>query len=444
VPEYVPTVPGKLSAVVISYNRAAVIGTCLRALGFADEVIVVDKSSTDATPEIAASHADRVITVPWTPAVEDTRAFAVDQCTGDWILCLDDDECLSPQSGNGIRSELADPRADIYYLPLRHYILGVHDEAAYYWPEHHPRLFRRGAVVFTGTVHGGMRLCSESTLQLPPESGIAIHHLSHRDMAEWFEKCNRYTSHPDRLRVEHEGQDLASFAHARIDHWLKRTKDRAPGGYPSAAAVLRAVYDIVDRLKTWEEERDLDGSAEFARICATLDADYAAMPAAASRAGVRTHGCPATPASNADAAQAALRARVTELRARCDADAADAARWKADAERAAADAQRWSADAARSAADATRSAADATRSFADATRSSADARRSAADAAHWVGEVARLDAELSAAISRLESTGRALTIAQRRIEAIESSTSWRATEGARRLAEHVKRLARRR
>jgi len=63
----------KLSAVVVSYNRALLIGTCVRALGFADEVIVVDKSSTDGTAEIAAKYADRVITVPWSPTVEETR-----------------------------------------------------------------------------------------------------------------------------------------------------------------------------------------------------------------------------------------------------------------------------------------------------------------------------------------------------------------------------------
>jgi len=67
----------KLSAVVVSYNRALLIGTCVRALGFADEVIVVDKSSTDGTAEIAARYADRVIIVPWSPTVEETRAFAV-------------------------------------------------------------------------------------------------------------------------------------------------------------------------------------------------------------------------------------------------------------------------------------------------------------------------------------------------------------------------------
>ncbi|HVC60990.1 MAG TPA: glycosyltransferase [Acetobacteraceae bacterium] len=387
--------PGTLSAVVVSYNRAALIGTCLRALGFADEVIVVDKSSTDATPEIAARHADRVVTVPWTPAVEDTRAFAVDQCAADWILCLDDDECLGPGAGLGIRSELAMPRADIYYLPLRHYVLGVHDEAAYYWPEHHPRLFRRGALMFTGTVHGGIRLRSDRTLHLPPESGVVIHHLSHRDAAEWIDKCNRYTSRPDRQRVEHAGQDLAAFAHARIGHWLARTKDQAPGGYPVAAAVLRALYDIVDRLKTWEEERDLDGSAEFARICAALDAGYAALPAAPARAGTVTRGCPVQLACGEDPERAALRARIAELRAHYDATAADAT-------------------------------------------------NRANDAARWAAEATRLDAELSAAIQRVERTDQALQAERRRIEAIEASTCWRATAGARRLAERAKRLARRR
>ena len=121
----------KVSAFVVSFNGAAVIGTCLRALRFADEVIVVDKSSTDETPAIAGLHADRVITVPWSPTVEATRAFAVAQCTHDWIAFVDDDECLSPEAVQFIQAELTAPKADVYSLPLRHYILGTHDERAY-------------------------------------------------------------------------------------------------------------------------------------------------------------------------------------------------------------------------------------------------------------------------------------------------------------------------
>ncbi|MDR3537958.1 MAG: glycosyltransferase family 2 protein [Acetobacteraceae bacterium] len=277
--------PARISAFVISYNRAGLIGTCLRALSFADEILVVDKSSSDDTRAVAAQHADRVITLPWSPTVEETRAFALSQCHHDWIVFLDDDECLSPEAARFLRTELAEPRADIYALPLRHYILGVHDERAYYWPEYHVRCFRRGAVAFSATVHAGIALLSDRVMQVSPDAGVCIHHLSHPDVTGWIERTNRYTTRPDRARVPHDGEDLAAFAHARIDHWLARTQDEEPDGYPAAVALLRAIYDMVDRLKTWEETRGLDGTALFRQLCAELDAAHEGMRQTRESAG---------------------------------------------------------------------------------------------------------------------------------------------------------------
>ena len=100
----------KISAFVISYNRATILGTCLRGLAFADELIVVDKSSTDGSRAIADAHADRVITVPWTPTVEETRTLALSLCRHEWILFMDDDECLSPEASDRIRAGLGNLR----------------------------------------------------------------------------------------------------------------------------------------------------------------------------------------------------------------------------------------------------------------------------------------------------------------------------------------------
>lgn len=266
-----------ISAFVVSYNRAELIGTCLRALSFADEVIVVDKSSSDATRVVASRLADRVITVPWSPTVEETREFALGLCRHDWILFLDDDECLSPEAVRFLQTELEAPRADIYALPLRHYILGVHDERAYYWPEHHVRCFRRGTVAFSATVHAGIALLSDRVMRVAPDAGVCIHHLSHPDVTGWIERTNRYTALRDRARVTDGGDDLAAFAHARIDHWLARTQDHEPNGYPAAVALLRAIYDVVDRLKSWEEARGLDGAGLFRQLCAELDAAHGGM-----------------------------------------------------------------------------------------------------------------------------------------------------------------------
>ena len=38
-----------ISGFVVTYNRAALLGTCLRSMRFVDELIVIDKSSTDAS-----------------------------------------------------------------------------------------------------------------------------------------------------------------------------------------------------------------------------------------------------------------------------------------------------------------------------------------------------------------------------------------------------------
>lgn len=261
----------KISAFVIAYNRAELIGTCLRALSFADEVIVVDKSSTDGTRAVATRHADKVVMVPWSPTVEETRAYALSLCQHDWILFLDDDECLSPEAARFISYEMENPRADIYSLPLRHYILGRHDEGAYYWPERHVRLFRRGAVDFRPTVHAGIALMSDNVMEVKPDTGVCIHHLSHPDVASWMERTNRYTSRPDRVRVEHTGADLVDFAHQRIDHWIGRSDEHSANDYTSAVALLRAVYDMVDRLKGWEEQYPAAG---FGQVCAELDTAY--------------------------------------------------------------------------------------------------------------------------------------------------------------------------
>jgi hypothetical protein len=309
----------KLSAFVLTYNRERIIGTCLRALAFADEVIVVDKSSTDNTRAIAAPLADRVITVPWSPLGDETRRFALSQCTHDWVLFLDDDECLNVEAVRFLDAELRAPRADFYALPLRHYIMGMHDERAYYWPEHHVRCFRRGSIEFLPTVHDTMRRLSDRGYAIPVDSGPCIHHLSHRDVAQFIEKTNRYTSQPDRRRSPETATGIAAFAHGQVDHWQRMTDACAPESYPAAVAVLRAVYDIVDRLKTWEEEAALDGDALFGEVCARLDAAYAvelcglARPRAGLAAEAVVAAAPAgQPAAAGDTA--VLSRAVTALR----------------------------------------------------------------------------------------------------------------------------------
>ena len=95
-----------LSAVLITRNAAAVLDSCLESLGFADEILVVDSASSDATLEIAARHGARVVHKEWL-GFGRQKQFAVDQAKNDWVLCLDSDERVSPELAASIQQALA-------------------------------------------------------------------------------------------------------------------------------------------------------------------------------------------------------------------------------------------------------------------------------------------------------------------------------------------------
>lgn len=433
----------KISAVVISYNRADLIQTCLRALAFADEVLVFDKSSTDGTAELARPLADRVTLVPWSPVVEDTRAAAVAACAHDWIVCVDDDECLSVEAAHFIQEEVDAPRASVFLLAQRHYILATHDERAYYWPEHQPRFFHRDAVSFRRTVHGGTHYAARDAFAVPYDQGVCIHHLSHRDTGQWIDKANRYTSIRDRIRVTDAGNDLRRFAHQHIDRYLDTSANAEAGSYPQAVGVLRALYDIIDRLKVWEEERGIDGAQEFGRICAALDKRYAESLPVRHRAGAwvderqageRNMWTPAVGAMQlgvvpSDLASSAwvetLRASLVAARAAFE-SAMNASRLEvADLQQAAAQA---SADGAREQAMRVQVERELAATLAETDRLRASSSLAQAATENLRAALGAAQEELRIGLNAAQEELQAgLNAAQQQVAAIRASSSWRVT-----------------
>ncbi len=264
-----------LTSVVLSYNRVDVLETCLLSARVAGHVVVVDKSSTDGAAEIGRRMADRFVQVPWSPTVEDTRAAAVGLATTPWVLVLDDDECLNREAMLAVAEAVRNPQGSVYRFPFRTFLLGRHDPAAFYWPEYHIRLFRRGSVLFPSTVHAGIQPQADDTVTIPAESGAAVMHFSHRDAATWIEKTNRYTSRPERASAAMTPAAIM----AMMEHYMAKVAPSDPDGYLTAAAALRGLYDVVDAVKRWEAARGTSGAEMFRRVCQELQADYAALMA---------------------------------------------------------------------------------------------------------------------------------------------------------------------
>ena len=90
----------RVALAVIARNEEEFIAGCLdSARAFVDEIVVLDTGSTDRTIEIARAHGARVEHFTWCDNVGAARNAAVDAVTADWVLMLDADEILAPESG---------------------------------------------------------------------------------------------------------------------------------------------------------------------------------------------------------------------------------------------------------------------------------------------------------------------------------------------------------
>jgi glycosyltransferase involved in cell wall biosynthesis len=110
----------KISACIISYNEEKKIEDCLRSLqGVADEIVVVDSLSNDATTAIAKKYTDQIYEQKFLGHVEQ-KNLAVSKANYDWILSLDCDERLSEElkaSILAIKDQLDD--FDAYRMPRK-------------------------------------------------------------------------------------------------------------------------------------------------------------------------------------------------------------------------------------------------------------------------------------------------------------------------------------
>lgn len=84
-----------ISAVIITYNEQDNIGRCLDSVfDVADEIVVVDSFSTDATADIISNKGARFIQHPFEGHIEQ-KNYAMLQAKHDYVLSLDADEALS-------------------------------------------------------------------------------------------------------------------------------------------------------------------------------------------------------------------------------------------------------------------------------------------------------------------------------------------------------------
>jgi len=141
-----PAVSLPVSVIIPVRNEARNLPRCLESLRGAGEIFVIDSVSTDETVDIARSFNAKVVQFHYHGGWPKKRQWAMDTLplAYDWILLLDADEVLTPESVEEIRQVVQEPDCNGYYFVLRMYFLGRilrYGDASFYTS---PRLLRRG------------------------------------------------------------------------------------------------------------------------------------------------------------------------------------------------------------------------------------------------------------------------------------------------------------
>lgn len=179
-----------LSVVIITLNEEGAIDRCIDSVRkVADEVLVVDSGSTDATVEVAESCGARVINKDWL-GFGRQKQFAVNEAAHPMVLCLDADEWLSDALSEEILKIKNSAMAAAYVLPRRNLFLGRWLSYGEGYPDYTLRFFNREKARWSEEpVHEGV-LYDGKPIRLKGD----LMHQSADDLHRFLEKQNRYTT----------------------------------------------------------------------------------------------------------------------------------------------------------------------------------------------------------------------------------------------------------
>ncbi|MDE3084635.1 MAG: glycosyltransferase family 2 protein [Verrucomicrobiota bacterium] len=225
-----------ISVLVPTKNERTHIRACLESVRFADEIFVVDSGSTDGTREIAAELGATVVDFRWNGQFPKKKNWALANVPWrhEWIFILDADERITSELAEELKSVVAAPVADGYYVNRRFWFIDGWLRHCGYYPSWNLRLFRHRLgryEEFAGAAESGSGdnevhehvVLQGRTARLQHD----MEHYAYPTIDVWLEKHNRYSN------------------------WEARLLNSAEGGKAAAAAAIGASLSRKRRLKYW-------------------------------------------------------------------------------------------------------------------------------------------------------------------------------------------------
>jgi len=283
----------KLSVALATHNEEENLPRCLDSVRqLAEEIVIVDGSSTDKTVEIAKNYGARVLVRENPPIFHINKQKALEMCRGEWILQLDADEVVSPELAGEIKKVVLMSNEEIgqrkfpdwktrlferhqklveerdgkigsqtgevaaFFIPRKNYFLGSFLRYGGVYPDGVVRLVRNGKAKFPcKSVH--------EKIEIDGRVGWLENDLLHYDsptFSRYLARADRYTTltaeelRKSNLQINFQNTLYYLLFKPKIEFLKRVFRHRAyKDGFPGIIfALFSALHYPIAFLKYWE------------------------------------------------------------------------------------------------------------------------------------------------------------------------------------------------
>lgn len=179
-----------ITVIIPTYNVEIYLDKLLKTVvGWADEVIVCDSFSTDATLEIAHNYGVKVIQHEYINSAKQ-KNWAIPQASSEWVMIIDSDELPEDALKTEISEFLKDVPGDVQLanIPRKNKFWGEFMGKSSGYPDYQSRLFRRDVGRYDGReVHSQVKVPGKEV-----RLKNALIHDDFTDISSWWLRNNRY------------------------------------------------------------------------------------------------------------------------------------------------------------------------------------------------------------------------------------------------------------
>jgi glycosyltransferase involved in cell wall biosynthesis len=243
-----PTDSG-VSVCIVCRNEADKLEPALKSVQWADEILVLDLSSTDGSAALAERHGAKVVLREPVPIVEIVRNEIAAEASHDWILALDPDERVTPGLANELRRAAHREDIDAIVIPRMNHDFGYPPSNPLQRYEPQLRMYRRSRVEWPSVPNALPRVAEERLHRVPARDENVLVHDRSRNIAEVLERSIRYAplqaqSMIDRGEVFSARAMIRTLSKQIARHFFKAQalRDGVPGFFRASILVLFHFY----------------------------------------------------------------------------------------------------------------------------------------------------------------------------------------------------------